>query len=74
MKKALVFEAGRTAYGIEDVKAITVGDLIAFLQDFDEDTLFILSHDRGYTYGTISERDCYEAEEQPDGTFEEVEW
>lgn len=61
MKKALVFEAPRTGYGIDQVErsAVTVGDLIRFLQDFDEDDPVILSHDRGYTYGSIN---LYEAQ------------
>ena len=53
MKKAIVFEAARTGYGIDQVEAITVGDLLEILQDFDPETLFILSHDRGYTFGSI---------------------
>lgn len=65
---ALVFEAEREGYSIPQVrKPMTVGELRAFLEDYDDDTLFILSHDRGYTYGTISfsqveERDVEEDE------------
>lgn len=53
-KRALVFDAARTGYAIEQVKAMTVGELIDFLQEFDEDMLFILSHDNGYTFGSVS--------------------
>jgi len=41
---------------------MTVGDLKAFLEDFDDDTYIILSHDNGYTYGSINERDSQEWE------------
>lgn len=62
--KAIVFEAERTGYGIDQVedRAMTVGQLKALLDEFDDDTLFILSHDNGYTYGTISDRDFTEQE------------
>ena len=54
MKRAIVFEAPRTGYSIDQVKApMTVGQLREFLEEFDDDTLIITSHDRGYTYGTI---------------------
>lgn len=77
MRKAVVFEALRTGYGIDQIanEAMTVGELIEFLKDFDEDTLFVLSHDRGYTYGSINAiRDVTTYEEQEDGNFEEADW
>lgn len=43
-------------------KTMTVGELINFLQDFDEDASVYLSHDRGYTYGNINEQDFNESE------------
>lgn len=36
---------------------MTVGEMINFLGDFDEDQKIYLSHDNGYTYGSITERD-----------------
>ena len=56
MRTAIVFEASRDGYSINQIadKAITVGMLIDILQEFDEDSLFILSHDNGYTYGSLS--------------------
>lgn len=77
MRKALVFEAPRSGYGIDQIadSAMTVGELIRFLEDFDEDTLFVLSHDRGYTYGSISARtDVTTYAEQENGEFEEEDW
>ena len=75
MRKALVFEAGRDGYGIDQIadKAMTVGELIGLLQDYDEDTLFVLSHDRGYTYGSISSWDMSERFENEEEEWEEVE-
>lgn len=72
--KAVVFEAERSGYSIDQVarRAITVGELISILQDFDEDNLFILSHDNGYTYGNVSIWDMKEyADDNEDGEFEE---
>ncbi len=73
MRKAVVFEADRSGYGIDQIadKAITVGELKAFLEDYDDDTLVVLSHDRGYTFGSISEFDCREATEDEDGEWED---
>lgn len=55
MRKAIVFNARRDGYAIEQIadEAVTVGELIEFLSEFDSDTLFVLSHDNGYTYGSI---------------------
>lgn len=53
-KRALVFEAPRTGYDISQVyDPITVGELREYLENFKDDVLFILSHDHGYTYGSI---------------------
>lgn len=73
MRKAIVFEAPRDGYGIDQVAdgAMTVGELMAFLEDFDEDTLIIMSHDNGYTYGSIDVRtEVSSYVENEDGEFE----
>lgn len=51
--KYLVIDARREAYGKDDIKTITVGELISILEDMDPDGKVILSHDRGYTFGGI---------------------
>ena len=51
--KKLIIQAMRESYGQDDVRTMTVGELIAALEEFDEDTPVILSHDSGYTYGGI---------------------
>ena len=73
MKRAVVFEAHRTGYNIEQVadRAMTVGELISLLGDYDEDTVFVLSHDNGYTYGSINSFEMVECTENEDGKFEE---
>ena len=72
MRTALVFDARRDGYGIDQIadKAMTVGELKELLEDYDDDTLFVLSHDRGYTYGSIKYPAYYE--ENEDGEFEEM--
>ncbi len=64
----LIINAIRETYGKEDVRTMTVGELRAFLEDFDDDTPVILSHDNGYTYGGIRadlfEEDYEEEEEE----------
>ena len=76
MKKAIVFEAPREGYGIDQIRRpMTVGDLMEFLEDIDPDTLFILSHDSGYTYGTIDTRTQVTTyRERENGEWEPDEW
>lgn len=58
MKKALFIEANRTGYSPDQCgRTLTVGELISFLQDFDEDREVYLRHDNGYTFGGITEDD-----------------
>ncbi len=58
-KEVLIIEANREGYSIEQAEneraAITVGELISLLEDFDEDTKIYISNDRGYTYGSVTE-------------------
>lgn len=56
MEKALVFEAWREEYEVNDRvvnSSYTVRDLIEFLEQFDGNTKVLLSHDNGYTYGHL---------------------
>lgn len=52
----LVYNTFREAYGLGDVRrTMTVGELIAHLQDYDPDTPVYLGFDNGYTYGGLNE-------------------
>jgi len=73
-KEAVVFEAVRQAYSIKQVadSAVTVGALIEMLEEYDEDTIVVLSHDNGYTFGSINRWDGRLFAEQEDGEWEEM--
>ncbi len=52
--RALIMEEERTGYAVDQIRqTMTVGELIAFLSDFDEDMAIYTSQDNGYTYGGI---------------------
>lgn len=75
MRRAVVFEAERTGYSIDQViddwtKPMTVGELRDILEEYEDEDLFILSHDRGYTYGSIREQMHFE--EDDDGDWEKI--
>lgn len=70
MKKRdyLILNTSRDAYSPEDVRTMTVGDLIEILQDLDPDLRIITGHDRNrsggwYTYGGITAGDIIEGED-----------
>ncbi len=71
MEKYVVkIEAQREAYSIGGVmrRTMTVRELIEQLEQFDDDTPVILSHDNGYTYGGIHYYDIEEIDaDEPDG-------
>jgi hypothetical protein len=75
MRRALVFEAERTGYNIGQLfegnswnEPMTVGELMGILEDYDEDDVVVLSHDRGYTYGGLGEQSGWS--ENADGEWE----
>ena len=50
----------RNGYGPDQCgSTFTVGELIEFLSEFDEDTPVYLINDGGYTYGSITDSDIY---------------
>ena len=62
--KALFIEGRRNGYNPAQCgNTMTVADLMAYLEQFDEDTQVYLKNDNGYTYGSI---DDYSFEEQDD--------
>lgn len=58
-KPVIIIEAKREGYTIEQAEnereAITVGELMRLLEDFDEDAKVYISNDNGYTYGSVTE-------------------
>ena len=67
----LFINAQRTGYSPCQIQhTMTVGELIAALEEFDEDTPVFLKHDGGYTYGGISYSDLEEdwSEDDPEDT------
>ena len=66
MANMVIIQARRDAYSKNEVRTITVKELIQELEQFDEDAKVVLSHDNGYTYGGISRNSIeedYEDEE-----------
>ena len=67
-------EANRTGYAPDQIySTMTVGELIAFLSDFDEDMPIYTSQDNGYTYGGIGYENFREEETEEDEEEEEEE-
>lgn len=68
MKEILLLNAMREGYAVNQVhETMTAGELIGFLEQFDEGTPIYLSHDDGYTYGGITETRFEEAELDDEG-------
>lgn len=60
----LYINANRAGYAPDQIRStMTVGELIAALGAFDEDTPVYLRHDVGYTYGGITWDDLEEGSE-----------
>lgn len=57
MEKILI-NANRNGYSTRQCgSTLSVGELIAILEEYDADTPVYLSNDNGYTYGSITEGD-----------------
>ena len=55
-KQIVLIDAQREGYSTDQIlRTMTVGELIAYLEQFDDDSPVCLSHDNGYTYGGITE-------------------
>lgn len=62
---ALIMEANRTGYSIDQIReTFTVGELIAFLSEYDEDTPIYTSQDGGYTFGGVLYENFRESENE----------
>lgn len=64
----LYIEGRRNGYSPDQCEStMTVGELIAYLEQFEEDTPVYLNNDNGYTYGSITEssfEENYDEEDQ----------
>ena len=61
----LFIEGRRDGYSPEQCyKTMTVGELINFLNQYDEDTEVYLKNDNGYTYGSINENSFEEYKDE----------
>ena len=61
--EVLFINGKKNGYGVDQCgKTLTVGELIAALQEYEEDIPVYLNHNGGYTYGSITENDIYEGE------------
>lgn len=61
----LFIEGRREGYTAEQIShTFTVGELIDYLSQFDEDMPVYLNNDNGYTYGSITETSFEEAEDE----------
>ena len=59
--KVLLLNTHIDGYNVDQCNSpITVGDLISFLSDFEEDTPIYFKNDGGYTFGSLRYRDIEE--------------
>ncbi len=70
MKQIIYINANRTGYGIDQIRhTMTVGELLAYLEDCDPEAPVYMKHDNGYTFGGITQQDFEEEwledEEEP---------
>lgn len=74
MSKQMVFiEGRRDGYGTDQIRnTMTVGELIEYLQGFDEDAKIYLKNDNGYTFGSITSS-SFEEEWEEDAEEEDAE-
>lgn len=60
----LIINANRNGYAPEQCgRTMTVAELMSYLEQFDDDLPVYLSHDNGYTYGSITEGDFEDMDE-----------
>lgn len=74
MRTAIVFEARREGYSIDQVeRPMTVGELMSMLKEYDKNDIVIVSCALGYTYnyGTIRPDACTLFFEGKDGKLQD---
>ena len=64
---SLYIEGRRNGYSTDQCgRTMTVSELIAYLDQFDDDTPIYLRNDNGYTYGSITESSFSDSSEYED--------
>lgn len=64
MKSVVFIQGRREGYATSQIRyTMTIGELIDYLQNFDEDAEVYLDNDNGYTFGSITE-DSFKANEE----------
>lgn len=62
--RPIYIEGSRNGYSPDQCgQTLTVGELIEILEQFDYGRPIYIRNDNGYTYGSITERDIEDAEE-----------
>ncbi|GHV26750.1 hypothetical protein FACS18948_3020 [Clostridia bacterium] len=73
-KNALFITGNRNGYSPDQCgRTMTVGELIALLQDYDENLKVYFRNDNGFTYGSITERDFESGDDADDDEEDEDE-
>ncbi len=63
----LIINAKRNGYAPDQCgRTLTVAELLSYLEQFDDDIPVYLSHDSGYTYGSITEQDFEDMDGEDD--------
>lgn len=62
-KMKVMLNAKRSSYAADE-PTMTVGELIEYLKQLNEDDPIYLKHDGGYTYGSISHWDFEEVDDE----------
>lgn len=66
-KQVIIIQTEREGYSIDQVRrTMTVGEMIAVLEQYDEDKPLYLSFDNGYTYGGIKEANIEDVDVEVD--------
>ena len=66
-KTILTIDGRREGYAPEQIgRTMTVGELISYLENYDEDTPVMINNDDGYTYGSITDSSFREEEMEDD--------
>lgn len=70
----LTIDGRREGYSPDQIRStMTVGELMEYLDQYDEDTLVMINNDNGYTYGSI-DYNSFREEGEEDEEDEEDDW